>query len=78
MSNDGDLKKMSMHDFVVFMFLLGIIASLGSFVIIRLIRMVTMTQEESATSSSADMVEMQNLLRERDWRGTDSRFSGGC
>jgi len=61
---------MGMKDFLIFIFLLGAVGILGSFVIVRLIRLCTMTKEEvDAEVGSADMVELQNLLSERQWRG---------
>jgi len=66
----GDLKHMSLHDFAVFLFLLALIAALGSCVLARLIRLCTMSKEEELVEAgTADQVEMQTLLTERQLRG---------
>ena len=69
----GDIKHMSMHDFLVFLFLLLVVAALGSFVLARVIRSCLMSPEEiEKETGTKDMVEMQNLLTERQWRADES------
>lgn len=65
----GDLKHMSLRDFAAFIVLVGAIASIGSLVVIRLWTQMTMTFADRRLQESSDMVEMQNLLSERQYLG---------
>jgi len=67
----SDLKHMNMHDFLIYIFLLLGIATLGSLVIVRLIRMLSLTREERdlEIGKDRDIVELGNYRNEQRWRG---------
>jgi len=75
MSKSVGLHQFSSHDFFVFILLLICIAGLGSVVVVRCVRMLSMTREEERLEFKGDDVELRNLLSERQWtRDVESRI----
>jgi len=71
----SDLRHFSPHDFLIFILLLICIAGIGSVVLVRCARMLSMSREEERMEFKGDDVELRNLLSERQWtRDVESRI----
>lgn len=61
----GDVKNMSVHDFVWFLVLVGIVGLFAIFVLFRMCYQLMFPNEMKRRMTVQDMVEMQDLMEQK-------------